>query len=283
MHSDRTRLTELVTLVVGAAVVGLLLDGWPLWLAGIALGLATAAGAFVILAPHDPRGVPVESLALPAVAGTGTLGIAHLAGPTWAAVAALAIGGALVAAAVALEIRMLAPAGQRDERVRGFVVLLALVVAFVAFSGIAVGIPGGVAGEATGVAAGALGAGAASGTVGFLDMTLDERHLALLVAAHALVAFVLGYRLSALRMSTLRGATWSAGTFAVVIAIATAAIRALAVPRLLGPAALTVVFYLWSAYRAAPGAERRSAQWIWEYAVLAVAAAITVAWNLLLR
>jgi hypothetical protein len=264
MHSDRIRVAELVTLVVGAAVVGLLLDGWPLWLAGIGVGLATALGAFVILAPRDQRGVPIESLAFPAVAGTATLGIAHLAGVTWLAVPALSVGGALVAASILVECRTLAPAGEEDAGTRGLVVQLGLLVAFVAFAGIAGGIPGGLAGSVSGA-------------------PVEERHLALLVGAHGTVAFVLGYRISALRISTLRGAAWAAGTFAVVVAIATAAIRALAVPRLLGPAVLSVVFYLWSAYRAAPGAERRSAQWIWEYAVLAIAAAVTVAWNLLLR
>jgi hypothetical protein len=264
MHSDRIRVAELVTLVVGAAVVGLLLDGWSLWLAGIGVGIATALGVFATLEPRDQRGVPIESLAFAAVAGIGTLGIAHLAGATWLAIPALAIGSALVAASVLVESRMLASAGDGDAGIRGLVVPLGLLVAFVAFAGIAGGIPGGLAGAESGA-------------------PVEERHLALLVGAHATVAFALGYRISALRIPTLRGAAWAAGTFAVVVAIATAGIRALALPRLLGPAVLTVVFYLWSAYRTASGAERRSAQWIWEYAVLAVAAAVTVAWNLLLR
>src|SRR3990172_8197785 len=62
-----------------------------------------------------------------------------------------------------------------------------------------------------------------------------------------------------------------------------ALLRALALPRLLGPAILAGIFYLWSAYRAAPGAERRSAGWLWEYLVLALALAGVVAWNLLVR
>ena len=60
-------------------------------------------------------------------------------------------------------------------------------------------------------------------------------------------------------------------------------LRALALPQLLGPAILAGVFYLWSAYRAAPGAERRSVGWVWEYLVLIVALVGVVAWNLLVR
>jgi hypothetical protein len=57
----------------------------------------------------------------------------------------------------------------------------------------------------------------------------------------------------------------------------------LALPQLLGPAILAGVFYLWSAYRAAPGAERRSVGWVWEYLILIVALAGVVLWNQLVR
>ena len=50
----------------------------------------------------------------------------------------------------------------------------------------------------------------------------------------------------------LRGALGVALSYAAVIAIAAAALRAMALPRLLGPALLTLVLYLWSAYRGVP-------------------------------
>ena len=40
-------------------------------------------------------------------------------------------------------------------------------------------------------------------------------------------------------------------------------------PRLLGPALLTLVLYLWSAYRGVPRTARRDARWIWEILLLA--------------
>jgi hypothetical protein len=76
---------------------------------------------------------------------------------------------------------------------------------------------------------------------------------------------------------------FAAGTYAVLIAVASVAVRALSVPRLLGPTVLTIGLYIWSAYRGAPGSERHSKQWLWEYAVLAGAAFLAVAWNLFLR
>jgi hypothetical protein len=52
-------------------------------------------------------------------------------------------------------------------------------------------------------------------------------------------------------------------------------------PRLLGPALLTLVLYLWSAYRGVPRSARRDARWIWEVLLLAALGAFVIAWNLL--
>ncbi|HXG40180.1 MAG TPA: hypothetical protein VNJ28_04485, partial [Candidatus Limnocylindrales bacterium] len=55
--------------------------------------------------------------------------------------------------------------------------------------------------------------------------------------------------------------------------------RALAVPRLLGPALLTLVLFLWDALRPEPGAARRDVRRIWEVGLLALVGAIVVALN----
>ena len=44
----------------------------------------------------------------------------------------------------------------------------------------------------------------------------------------------------------------------------------MAIPRLLGPALLTLAFYLWDAFHAATPARRRDARWIWQTVLLAV-------------
>ena len=266
---ERVRATELILLVVAVAAIGIMVYGVPLWVGGAALGAVTALGALMVLAGRDPRGVPIESLAMPAVAAIGAIGAAHLAGIHWTAILALAAGAALLAASLGLEVRLLDPPRSADPRNPSLVLLLALVLAFVAFTGTAGAIPGAFVEPP-------LSAGAQA-------PPLPVRDLALLATGDAIVAFLLGYRLTALRVTRMRDVVWSAGTYAFLIAIASAAVRALAVPRLLGPAVLTVALYIWSAYRAAPGAERHSAQWLLEYAVLAAVAALAVAWNVLLR
>jgi hypothetical protein len=67
----------------------------------------------------------------------------------------------------------------------------------------------------------------------------------------------------------------------VVVAIAAAGIRAMAIPRLLGPALLTLVLYLWSAYRGGPRTGRADARWVWELLLLLGLGVVVIAWNLL--
>ncbi len=114
-------------------------------------------------------------------------------------------------------------------------------------------------------------------------MPLDEQALLLLALADALVAGLLGFRVSVLRERSLRDALWSAATYAAVVAIAAAAVRAVALPRLLGPALLALVFFVWDGVHGAPPTQRRDPRWIWQIALLVVLGAAVVAWNLALR
>ncbi len=267
MYDDRTRTIELVLLATGVAAVGMLLDGPALWLAGIGIAALTAFGAFPMLLAHEPRGVPVESLAPPAVAAVGMLGLGHLAGVGVFTIPALAGGAMLLVGTLSVERRLVPSSVEVGERRRNLLQELSLLLAFAAFSGIAGAVPGGLAEPPGSVT----------------PLPLDQRAIVLLTVADGVVAFLLGYRLAALRVTHVRDAAFAAGTFAVVVGIAAAALRALALPRLVGPALLAVVFAIWAAYRAAPGSERRSFAWLWEYGVLAAAAAVAVAWNLLLH
>ena len=83
-----------------------------------------------------------------------------------------------------------------------------LLVAFIAFVGVAATVPGGLAQPARHRRA------AASTT-----RPPGARR------GDAAVAFLLGYRAAALRVSTLRDALWSAATYGIAIAIAAAALR----------------------------------------------------------
>ena len=85
-----------------------------------------------------------------------------------------------------------------------------LLVAFIAFVGVAATVPGGLA---------------QPGTSGIAGQPLPRRDLLVLAVGDAAVAFLLGYRAAALQVSTLRDALWSAATYGIAIAIAAAALR----------------------------------------------------------
>jgi hypothetical protein len=84
-------------------------------------------------------------------------------------------------------------------------------------------------------------------------------------------------------VNDVRDALWSALTYAAAIAIAAAALRAMEIPRLIGPALLTLTFYLWDAFISTTPSRRRDRRWIGRVALLAGLGVIVTAWNLLLR
>jgi hypothetical protein len=112
---------------------------------------------------------------------------------------------------------------------------------------------------------------------------LRAADLLVLASADALIAGLLGYRAASLRMINLRDALWSAATYAVAIAITAAALRAMSLPRLVGPALLTLALYLWDAIHGASPARRRDPSWIWQTAVLVVLGVLVAGWNLMIR
>jgi len=153
------------------------------------------------------------------------------------------------------------PAGiSADDRTDLLVTLL--LVAFLAFTGIAAMVPGGL-----------VQSGGA----------LAESNLLVLAAGDALVAGLLGYRAAALRVANVRDALWSALTYAAAIAIGAAALRAMEIPRLVGPALLTLAFYLWDAFIGSAPSRRRDRRWVGRIGLLAGLGLIVAVWNLLLR
>ncbi len=112
---------------------------------------------------------------------------------------------------------------------------------------------------------------------------LPENDLIILAAGDALVAGLLGYRVAALRTSTAREALWAAATYALAIAVGAAALRAMEIPRLVGPALLTLAFYLWDAFIGTAPSRRRRIGWIARFGLLAALGVLVAAWNLLLR
>jgi hypothetical protein len=267
VSAARRDLTLIVVVIVGLAR---LLDGPLAWLVAGLLLAATLVGALQVLGqldgPAAEHGVPVESLILPAVAAIGCLGAIDLIPIGIWLVPALAATAFLVDRTLRLEERIVASDRGLTDDDRSEILVATLLVAFVAFAGAATLVPGGIAG-------------------GFgqpvPELTLAE--LALLAAADALIAGLLGYRAAALRVMSVRDALWSAATYAIAIAIAAAAIRAMEIPRLIGPALLTLTFYLWDAFHGTAPSRRRDPRWIWQTGLLLALGAVVLGWNLLVR
>jgi hypothetical protein len=261
--------------LAAVTIVGLsrLLEPPALWLVAILLLIAMLFGTLQVLADLLPpseaaAGVPIESLILPAVSAVACLGAIRLVPfGLWLA-PALLLTAYLVSRSLALEARIhLAPEGISAAD-RTSVLITILVVAFIGFTGIAAIVPGGLAQP--------VGSGAT-------PKPIPENSLLILAAGDAVIAFLLGYRAAALRLTNLRAAFWSALTYAAAIAIGAAAIRAMAIPRLIGPALLTLAFYLWDAIHGSSPARRRDFTWLWQIVLLVVLGVVVVAWNLLLR
>ena len=262
---------DLVVAAAGVIALSRLVDGPLVWLVAGFLLAATFLGALQILGEADPvgeasEGVPIEALITPAVAAVACLGALRLVPVGPLLVPAVLGAGWLIDRVLATEIRMLAARHGPTLRDRSTILVESVVVAFLAFTGVAALVPNGLAEPA-----------------GPVPLPLAESDLVLLAVADALVAGLLGYRASALRISNLRDALWSAATYASAIAIAAAALRAMVIPRLVGPALLTLVFFLWDAFHGAPPARRRDPRWIWQTVLLVALGVVVVAWNLRLR
>jgi hypothetical protein len=245
------------------------LGGPAVWPVAILLFAATAFGTLQLLSDLDgvehDRGVPIESLILPAMTAFGAATAIHLVPLGAALVPAVLAAGFLLDRALVVETAIVrAPAAPSDEDRTGALVTM-LLVALVAFAGVAATVPGGLAGVEP--------AGAPSAP-------LPIGSLAVLVLADAAIAGLLGYRAAALRTANARDALVAAAGYAVVIAIGAAAVRALGIPRLIGPALLMFLFYLWDTLHSAPPSRRRDPRWLWETAILVGLGVIVVAWNL---
>ena len=211
--------------------------------------------------------VPFESLLVPALLAGGTGAAIQLVPAGLGLVPALALFAFGIDRILALEIRLLHQATGSTEADRARILAAAVLTAFIAFTGVAALVPGGIPEPGSG--------GPATG--------LTEGSILVLAVGDAIVALLLGYRVAVARYGARRDAVRSAVTYAIVIAVAAGALRALDVPRLVGPAALTLVFYLWDALHATAPDRRREPRFLWETVLLGALAVVVVAWNLRLR
>jgi hypothetical protein len=264
---DRPARRDLAFVAVTMVGLSRLLEPPLIWLCAGALLGAMLLGTLQVL--HDEAapvnawfGVPIESVIMPSVAAVGCLGAIRLVPFGLWLIPALAGTWFVVERTLEVESRINhgMAALTTDDRTSLLVTLL--LVAFLAFTGVAAMVPGGLV-----QSGGALG----------------ESNLLILAAGDALVAALLGYRAASLRTSDVRDALVAALTYAAAIAIAAAALRAMEIPRLVGPALLTLTFYLWDAFISTTPSRRRDRRWIGRIVLLAGLGLIVTAWNLLLR
>jgi hypothetical protein len=267
---DRVAHRDLALVAVTLVALSRLVEPPVVWLvAGLLLG-AMVLGVLQVLAdegsPADAAaGVAIESLILPGVAAVACLGAIRLVPFGLWLVPALAVTWLLVGRTVALESRIHHTRTGLGADDRTAVLVTILLVAFIGFTGVAAMVPGGLVQSQSG------------------GGPLPEANLLVLAAGDGVVAGLLGYRAVALRIGNLVDALWSAATYLAAIAIAAAALRAMEIPRLIGPALLTLSFYLWDALTGTHPARRRELRWLWQTGLLAALGVLVTAWNLLLR
>ncbi len=284
-------------------------DPTPAAGATVLVAAVAALGMGNLLGEARPWRMPLIPLVLPALAAVSIVGIARLVEPGpwlgavflagWAAVtwvaglelapaaadtdaAAAAMSAATFAApspAVRLRPRRRAefdlaqivaepietgpevPPHPRPVAVRA----TSLGLAFVAFTAIGGLVPGGLAG-----AGGPLSGPAFAATV----------------ALDVLVGGFVGYRIASISCTSRFDRivrVLAVGQYAVPVGVAGALLRALALPRLFGPALLTLVAYVVTVVRESPEPVLYNRRLLQEAAVLGLAGALAVVWGLLVR
>jgi hypothetical protein len=262
---------ELVALAITVVGLSRLLDGPLVWAVAALLFAAVWLGTRQVLAEgslgYAP--VPIEASIIPSVAAIGALGTLRVVPLGLALVPALVAAGWFLDLTVRLEARVHdRPTGMTASD-RTTLLAVALVASFLAFLGTATMVQGGLAEP-----------GPANTELG---PPISETGIVVVALADALVGGLLGFRFSASRLAGRRDALWAALTYAAAIAIAAGILRAIGVPRLLFPALLTLVFYLWDTVRGTAPSLRRDPRFIWQSVLLAALGITVIAWNLGLR
>lgn len=239
-------------------------DGF-VWAIAIALLAGVVLGSLQVVAEADPAGqsagVAVESLILPGAAALAALGAIRLVPVGIVLAPAIVLAGGVVGLAVVTELRLARASGPPSSADRTAVLIQVLLVGFLGFAGVAALVPGGLP------APGEPPAGTNAFAV--IAQALGD----------GLIAFLLSYRVAALRSSNLRDVAWFGLTGAAVVAIAAVALRSIEIPRILGPALLVLVFFLWDAIHSGGAVRRRDPWRVWETAALAILAAVVIGWS----
>ena len=269
-----TGIRELVVASGVLLVLSRFIDGIAPWAVAVLLFGALLFGALQVFHEADSttraHGVPIESLLDPAVLAFGSIGVLHLVPIGLLEVPVVAGILWLLLRSLALEARLARATTPPSAADRTAVLAMTMVAGLAAFAGIAVLVPGALPDPNAVVNGGAVPPASPSLVFG-------------LAAADGLVAFLLAYRVAALRSTNIRDVGWAASTAAAVVAIAGAFLRTLEIPGILGPALLVLVFFLWEAMHGGAPARRRDPRRIWEALLLVALGLVVVVWSVGLR
>jgi hypothetical protein len=311
---QRSVARELGLLVASVAVLVHWLDAAPAVIATAMVAATAAVGTSPLVGEWRPWRMPLIPMALPAMAAFSIAGIARVVDPMpwlvfvfvagWAVVtwvvnletAADALTAAEVSAAPAVSVVAAAVATEpptvrlRPKRRAEFDLPQIVAEPVVVNTPELPPHPRPVAVRSAALGLAFLGFVAAGGLVpGGLALDrqpLSTTHLAEFVALNAAIAGVVGYRLASLvsphRFDRIVRVV-AMGQYAIPVAIAAAALRTLALPRLFIPALLTVVMYAVMTVREAREPVAQNERLLQELAVLGLAAVAVVAWGILAR
>ncbi len=275
MHQERNGARELGLVTATLAVCVHFVDGPPLWIATALLIAAVVAAVTHLRGEWRPWRVSPERLVLPGLAAFGVAGIAHLFAPvpwlalvfigawlliTWVVDLETATSGAVAATPGAAAAESIGPG---DDHSRPFEVRVGtLGIAFLAFAAVGGFVPGGLAGD---------------------GRTLTAVALVATIALDVVIGGLAGYRIAALRVQTWREGVVAMYQYAVASGHIGGFLRVLALPRLFGPALLTLLLYLVTGFRESPTPIRRSRRLIEESGLLVLAGGAAVVWGLLAK
>ena len=260
---------ELVLAATLLVALSALIDPADAFVVAGLLPIVVLLAGIGILGGEQAATRPYVALLMPAVLTGGMAAMVHLVpAGLWLPVALIAFA-AVLDRILALESGILTQPGVVSDGDRARVLGAAVVTAFVVFSGVAALVPGGMPEPA--------------GSPAAAPNAMTQGWLVVLALVDAVAALAIGWRISALRFGAQFEIARSALTYALVTAIAAGLIRAIDLPRLVGPAVLTLVFYLWDAQHGSAPARRRERRFLWEMLLLAALAVVVLAWNLHLQ
>jgi hypothetical protein len=258
---QRNGARELGLIVATLVVLGRFVADVPLWLATALVVVVAAAGTASLLGELAPWRWPLDRIVLPSTAAFAGVGTARLVDPVpWLAAA---FAGTWIAVTWVVSIEMARPRASDVAHPRPTAARLASFgLAFLGFAAIGGIVPGGVAGD---------------------GQPLTVAAFVATIALDVAIGGMAGYRIASVRPHTRGEALMAFYLYSMVVAPLGVVVRVLALPRLFGPAVLTLATYLVTSLRESDEPVRFNARLLEETMVLVLAGVGVIVLGMLVR